>query len=134
MLQHVQMMGSGPRTFPGGVSEREWKRMQRKELKAVEKEFQLQRRREAWERSTQFKVLTHRLKQSEWRPPEQHNQEMFETLDGTPSQRFLPPHAVNSTRLYRRIGTFARDHSTIDMDFEPVNDGTCTNEGNPGFS
>ncbi|KAI5056945.1 hypothetical protein GOP47_0028763 [Adiantum capillus-veneris] len=113
-LQPIWMMGSGPRTHPGGVPDKEWRQMERKKLLAIKREFQQQHQQEMSERRAMFRALTERLKQDDGSPPKEQDLGMFETQDGTPSQRFFPPHAVYSTRMYKKLGTFAREHSTTD--------------------
>ncbi|KAL3680283.1 hypothetical protein R1sor_023239 [Riccia sorocarpa] len=52
----VRMMGGGPRTFPGGVSKWQWKRMQEKKERQIEK-ARLLRERQAFEERKRQELL-----------------------------------------------------------------------------
>ncbi|KAG6547110.1 hypothetical protein Mapa_011361 [Marchantia paleacea] len=55
-LRGVRMMGGGPRTFPGGVSKWQWKRMQEKKERQIEK-ARLLRERQAFEERKRQELL-----------------------------------------------------------------------------
>ncbi|KAH7352272.1 hypothetical protein KP509_19G037700 [Ceratopteris richardii] len=114
-FQPVRMMGSGPITHPGGVPDKIWKKMQRKQLRAIQRKMQFQREQEMKHRQIQLWALTERLMRDVWTPPEQNNVQRFLTPDGTPSQRFFPSHVVYSTRIYKKIDTFTQDEPAAEL-------------------
>ena len=105
MASSIRMMGSGPRTHPGGISDREWRSNQRRQIRSIQKEYRNQRRIEAAQRRASFQSLIQRLKEEEdIESAQRFNGERYKTLDGRISHRFLPQNASFSTRLYSKIG------------------------------
>ena len=108
MASTIRMMGSGPRTHPGGISDREWRSNQRRQIRSIQKEYRNQLRIEAAQRRASLQSLIQRLKEEaeeeNIESPQRFNGEHYRTLDGRISHRFLPQNASFSTRLYCKIG------------------------------
>ncbi|KAF2288612.1 hypothetical protein GH714_009170 [Hevea brasiliensis] len=103
-------MGGGPRTYPGGVSKWQWKRMQAKKAKQLLK-ARLCRERQIYEmrKRAELKAAVSELERP-WEKPggfdmwsERDGPQLFETPDGIPSARFFPKGVVHSVRPYGKI-------------------------------
>ncbi|KAH9627100.1 hypothetical protein KSS87_005552 [Heliosperma pusillum] len=117
-------MGGGPRTFPGGVSKWQWKRMQSKKAKQLLK-ARLARERHIYEmrKRAELKAAVSELERpwelvlaDRFQKPggfdmwtENDGPQIFVTPDeGLPTARFFPKGVVHSIRPYERI-----DHGNV---------------------
>ncbi|KAL2612799.1 hypothetical protein R1flu_024491 [Riccia fluitans] len=70
----IRMMGGGPRTFPGGVSKWQWKRMQEKKERQIEKARLLRERQAYEERKRQELLASSSLRvEKPWEKPPPRN-------------------------------------------------------------
>eukprot|EP00249_Psilotum_nudum_P007708 c20764_g2_i1 orf=351-1085(-) len=155
-LTSFRMMGGGPRTYPGGVTKWQWKRMQQQKARQIEKArlqrerhiYEMRRRAEIiaatsvperpWERLSRFRSANQMMADEQvdaedlW--IENDGPQTFLRPDGEPSVRFFPSNAVYSTKMYRKVKSSPAGPSSVGVSIENQENDMTSELGRLGLS